>query len=80
MPAELRELMWHESVETTMKYYVGVNADVTAQKLWADQSNTFGNSGPKQGKQQRAETWKTPGKQVAEIGLEPVRGLPLTGF
>lgn len=47
MPAELRELMRHESVETTMKYYVGVNADVTAQKLWDQQGNTFGNSGQK---------------------------------
>ncbi len=50
MPAELRELMRHESVETTMKYYVGVNADVTAEKLWAEKSNTLGNSSQKRGK------------------------------
>jgi integrase len=34
MPAELRELMRHVDISTTMKFYVGVNADVTAEKLW----------------------------------------------
>jgi len=59
MPTELRELMRHESVETTMKYYVGVNADVTAKKLWSEQGNTLGNTGLKQGIPQMAETQKT---------------------
>ena len=49
MPAELRELMRHESIETTMKYYVGSNADVTAEKLWAGKSNITGNTGSKKG-------------------------------
>ncbi len=35
MPTVLRELMRHESIETTMKYYVGVNAEATADELWA---------------------------------------------
>ena len=35
MPTILRELMRHESIETTMKYYVGVNAEATADELWA---------------------------------------------
>jgi integrase len=35
MPAVLRELMRHESLETTMRYYVGVNAEATADELWA---------------------------------------------
>jgi hypothetical protein len=26
--------MRHESIETTMKYYVGVNAEATADELW----------------------------------------------
>lgn len=30
MPAELMEIMRHESIETTMKYYVGKNAERTA--------------------------------------------------
>lgn len=34
MPTILRELMRHESIETTMKYYVGVNAEATADELW----------------------------------------------
>lgn len=35
MPQVLRELMRHESIETTMKYYVGRNAQTTAAVLWA---------------------------------------------
>ena len=30
MPADLMEIMRHESIETTMKYYVGKNAERTA--------------------------------------------------
>ena len=33
MPAQLKELMRHEVVETTMKYYVGRNAETTAATL-----------------------------------------------
>lgn len=35
MPSVLRELMRHESIETTMKYYVGQNAMRTAATIWA---------------------------------------------
>lgn len=34
MPQELMELMRHESIETTMRYYVGRNAQQTASRLW----------------------------------------------
>jgi len=34
MPQELKELMRHESIETTMAYYVGRNAERTAAVLW----------------------------------------------
>lgn len=34
MPATLRELMRHASIETTMTYYVGQNAATTAGELW----------------------------------------------
>jgi integrase len=34
MPQVLPELMRHESIETTMKYYVGLNAQSTAAVLW----------------------------------------------
>ncbi len=35
MPQVLKELMRHESIETTMKYYVGHNAQLTADALWS---------------------------------------------
>ena len=34
MPQRLMELMRHESIETTLKYYVGQNAQATAAVLW----------------------------------------------
>ncbi len=51
MPHVLKELMRHESIDTTMKYYVGRNAQSTAQTLWESHrsnrtSNTSGNSRP----------------------------------
>ncbi len=52
MPQVLKELMRHESIDTTLRYYVGRNADTTAAVLWAahesaQKSNTSGNSGSK---------------------------------
>jgi integrase len=35
MPNDLRELMRHTDVGTTMKFYVGQNAESTADRLWA---------------------------------------------
>lgn len=34
MPAQLMELMRHETIETTLSYYVGRNAERTAAILW----------------------------------------------
>ncbi|WP_428303919.1 hypothetical protein [Lacipirellula sp.] len=34
MPTVLRELLRHESIETTMRFYVGQNAEATADELW----------------------------------------------
>jgi len=34
MPNVLQELMRHESIQTTMQYYVGQNAQRTAAILW----------------------------------------------
>lgn len=34
MPADLQVLMRHESIDTTMKYYVGQNAQATSKTLW----------------------------------------------
>jgi integrase len=35
MPAVLMELMRHESIETTLRYYVGANAERTAEVCWS---------------------------------------------
>jgi len=46
MPQLLMELMRHESIETTMRYYVGRNAQSTAAVLWESHKSEFGtNSG-----------------------------------
>jgi integrase len=48
MPQVLMELMRHESIETTLRYYVGRNAQSTADVLWEAhakaQGNTLGNT------------------------------------
>ena len=49
MPTDLMALMRHESIETTLRYYVGHNAQNTAKTLWAAHNkavggNTSGNS------------------------------------
>jgi len=54
-PATLMRLMRHESVETTMRYYVDLDADELADELWANHSpgagsaigNTNGNTTPR---------------------------------
>jgi len=40
MPAVLQELMRHDSIQTTMRYYVGRNAKATAAILWDLASKT----------------------------------------
>jgi integrase len=39
MPQVLMELMRHESIETTMRYYVGRQAEATADAAWAAWEN-----------------------------------------
>jgi integrase len=43
MPQVLMELMRHESIDTTMRYYVGRNAQSTAAVLWAAHEAAKGN-------------------------------------
>jgi len=47
-PQQLMELMRHEDISTTMKYYVGRNAEKTADALWeaheSRQGNILGNT------------------------------------
>jgi integrase len=53
MPMVLKDLMRHESVTTTEKYYVGVNAQETARFL---REVTLEVTPTKKGSQQNAET------------------------
>ncbi|MEN6368059.1 MAG: tyrosine-type recombinase/integrase [Thermoguttaceae bacterium] len=61
MPAVLKRLMRHASIDTTMSFYVDLDADEMATDLWAkfggekpSQGNIFGNNAPNQAK--KAET------------------------
>ena len=45
MPALLKELMRHSSIETTMTYYVGQNAQASAEELWAALGSNLGSNG-----------------------------------
>ncbi len=46
MATVLRELMRHEEgISTTIKFYVGRNAEATADALWATQEEEFAHSG-----------------------------------
>jgi hypothetical protein len=40
MPAQLMELMRHKSIDTTLSYYVGRNAERTAAMLWEQDRKT----------------------------------------
>lgn len=42
MPTVLRELMRHASIATTMAYYVGSNAEATADVLWESEGKRQG--------------------------------------
>lgn len=52
MPKTLQELMRHEDIKTTMKFYVGAMAEESAEAVWkaaALAGNTFGNTPPQHG-------------------------------
>jgi integrase len=86
MPQVLMELMRHESIETTLKFYVGRNAETTADVLWAAHKlangpgNTSGNSVQKEAQQHSEQADINPSKsntsKVDRGGIEP----PTHGF
>ena len=45
MPPVLMQLMRHESIETTMRYYVGRSVQATADVVWEAYERTIGQSG-----------------------------------
>jgi integrase len=79
MPQELMVLMRHENIETTMRYYVGRNANRTANTLWEayrrQKSNNFGNNGLLEKATEQIINNATPCKEpiykVRPAGLEP---------
>lgn len=44
MPADLQQLMRHESIETTMRFYVGSEAESIADRLWHAVGDTSGDT------------------------------------
>ena len=53
MPATLKQLPRHSSIETIMKNYIEHEADDVAADLWALQGNALGNIGPKAAEEQK---------------------------
>lgn len=45
MPPVLKELMRHTDIGTTMRFYVGVNAQATADELWRAVGSNLGSTG-----------------------------------
>ena len=56
MDLVLQKLMRHDSIETTMRYYVDLDADEMAEELWKTETeviNTFVNNPTSEGKKNR---------------------------
>ena len=68
MPAVLQRLMRHRSINTTMKYYVGIEADDVAADLWAKHGvgNISGNNRPSGA--QNAESLPSAGTEENHCG------------
>src|SRR5690349_1868541 len=59
MPIVLQQLMRHEDIETTLKYFVGQNAEAVADAVWATvESDRTSGSGTLSPETQKAETLK----------------------
>ena len=50
MPTVLQQMMRHESIETTLRFYVGRNAEAAAKVMWEayqrEADNKSGNAAP----------------------------------
>ncbi len=49
MPPILQQLMRHENIKTTLEYYVGRNAEATAEVVWEAFANTIANTSTESG-------------------------------
>ena len=59
MPAQLMELMRHETIETTLSYYVGRNAERTAAILWHEHEKATESERKAEPKKPRGKRGKT---------------------
>ena len=59
MPAQLMELMRHETIETTLSYYVGRNAERTAAILWHEHEKATAPEQKAEAKKPRARRGRT---------------------
>lgn len=65
MPAVLQALMRHKSIQTTMQFYVGRNAESIADQVWKSRSgNTSGNTSPKPAPDPSTSTTETAENQA----------------
>ena len=92
MPMVLQKLMRHDSIETTMRYYVDLDVDDMAEELWKAETraiNTFINNPPLEAKKSRkgarvavhAELLYLIRLMTAEgKGFEPSTGCPAPDF
>jgi hypothetical protein len=67
MPADLQQRTRHEDIGTTMKYYVGQNAEAVADAVWASVGNSRGNTADRQDSDHEEKTAIT----VGMTGVEP---------
>ena len=61
MPADRQQLMRHEDIGTTMKYYVGRHAEAVADAIWAAVVNSQGNSNQTQNSDDAGNTGNSGG-------------------
>ena len=76
MPTVLRELMRHADISTTMKYYVGQNAEATAETLWSAVGDTFSDTPSTSTSPSAEKPYDSQQNPVDRGGIEP----PTPGF
>jgi len=71
MPGTLQELMRHESLDTTMRFYVGRNAERTASQLWAAHAQvTEGNKSGNRAAEPSSANEETPPQANGTTGFK----------
>ena len=75
MPPVLMQLMRHESIDTTMRFYVGRSIDATTEVLWEAYRNKSTQNGGKQGgngeKQQERDSSRDTSPKTVKNEQEP---------